>query len=223
MRIFRSAMGGAWDWLDRRVGLTPLIEKNLTMKLVPNDLSMWGCFGGLTLFVFIVQVISGAFLMMYYHPTPDEAFESVQFIRHHVGQGWIVHRVHSVAANVMIVFVIIHFLRVLYKRIYQNPRELHWISGVLLLGLTFFMGFTGYILPWSQLGYWAANIGTEIPSAIPLIGDKIVLWVRGGPELNELTLSRFYSMHVFILPAAIVALMAWHFAMIRATGCADEL
>jgi quinol-cytochrome oxidoreductase complex cytochrome b subunit len=223
MRIFRTGVGRSWEWLDRRYGLTPIIEKNLSTKLVPNNLSMWGCFGGLTFFVFILQVITGAYLMIYYHPTPEEAFESVQFIRHHVGQGWIVHRVHSVGSNVMVVFVLIHFLRVLYKRVYQNPRELHWVSGVALLAMTLFMGFTGYILPWTQQGYWAAKIGTEIPSAIPLIGDQIVLWIRGGPELNELTLSRFYALHVFILPGTIIAFLAWHFAMIRATGCADQL
>ena len=223
MRLIRSTLVGCWEWLDRRCGLTPIIEKNLTMKLVPNNISMWGCFGGLTLFVFLLQIITGAYLMIYYQPTPEAAFESVQFIRHHVGQGWIVQRLHAVGANVMIVFVLIHFLRVLYKRVYQNPRELHWVSGVMLMLLTMFMGFTGYILPWTQLGFWAAKIGTEIPSAFPIVGDQIVLWVRGGPQLNELTLSRFYALHVFILPGSIIALMGWHFAMIRATGCADEL
>lgn len=223
MKGWNSIYSLPWTWLNDRFDLQPLLEKNLTKKQIPKDISYLSCFGGLSLFAFLILAVTGIFLMFYYKPTPEEAYASVLFIKHNIPMGWLIQRAHSVSANVMIVLVMVHMARVFYKRVYQNPRELHWISGVFLLIFTFFMGFTGYILPWSQTGFWAATIGTEIPSAIPWIGEIMVEWVRGGKQINEISLIRFYAIHVALLPLSLAAFMGLHFTMIRRTGIAENL
>ena len=160
--------------LDERFNLTPVIEKNLTKKMVPRTLSWAGCFGGLAFLLFLVQVFTGMLLLIYYKPDAAQAWDTVTFIKSNVPMGWLVQRVHTVGANVMICLVIMHFARVAFYQIFRKPRELHWVSGVCLMLLTTMMAFTGYLLPWTQLSYWGAKVGTEIPSAVPLLGDSIV-------------------------------------------------
>ncbi len=212
-----------WGWLDERFGLQPLLEKNVTRKLVPCTLSWSGCFGGLSLLTFLVQVFTGMLLLMYYKPTPVAAWDSVMFIKSNVPMGWLVQRIHAVAANLMIVLVFMHMARVAYFKIYRKPRELHWISGVVLLTLTLGLAFTGYLLPWTQLSYWGAKVGTEIPGGVPFVGDLIVLWLRRGKSISGETLGFFFSLHIWILPAIISLFMFMHFAMIRRTGISRPL
>ncbi len=212
-----------YGWLDRRYGLQPLLEKNITKKQVPKHLSWAACFGGLAFFTFLVQVFTGALLMMYYKPHPEQAFDSVMYIKSNVPMGWLIQRVHAVSANVMIVLVLLHMSRVAYKRIFHPPRELHWVTGVLLLILTMFMAFTGYLLPWTQLSFWGAKVGTEILSAVPWIGPDMVLWVRRGHGITGDTLGFFYAVHVAILPGIIGLFLAGHFFMIRRTGISEPL
>ena len=212
-----------YGWFDDRYHLTPLIEKNVTKKQVPRTLSWAGCFGGLSLLVFLVQVFTGMLLLMYYKPQPDGAWDSVTFIKSNVPMGWLVQRIHAVGANLMIVLVCMHMARVAYFKIYRKPRELHWISGVVLFSLTLGLAFTGYLLPWTQLSYWGAKVGTEIPGAVPVIGEEIVRWVRRGETISGETLGFFFSLHIWILPATISAFMGMHFAMIRRTGISRPL
>lgn len=223
MKIIVGIREHVLDFLDERFGFREVLEKNLTKKLVPKKLTWFGCFGGLALVMFILQVGTGVFLMMYYRSTPDEAFSSVQMIKEEVPYGWLIQRLHSVGSNVMIILVMLHMLRVLYKGIYKSPRELHWVSGMILLFMTTVMGFTGYALPWTQLSYWAATVGTEMPGAIPFIGEMLVHFTRGGPQLSGVTLTRFYALHVVGIPAIMLMFMGAHFVMIRRTGICTPL
>lgn len=223
MRPLQRLGRGAAGWLDERFDLKPLIEKNVTTKQVPRTLSWAGCFGGLAFLTFLVQVFTGMLLLMYYKPTPDTAWDSVTFINSNVPMGWLVRRIHVVGANLMIVLVVMHMARVAYFKIFRKPRELHWISGVVLFGLTLGLAFTGYLLPWTQLSYWGAQVGTEIPGALPWIGEAFVVWLRRGDNITGDTLGFFFSLHVWVLPATIVMFMLAHFAMIRRTGISRPL
>jgi quinol-cytochrome oxidoreductase complex cytochrome b subunit len=216
-------VNGVFDWFDRRYRLVPLIEKNVTKKQVPRTLSWAACFGGLSLLTFLVQVFTGILLLMYYKPHPAAAWDSVTFIKSQVTMGWLVQRIHAVAANLMIALVFMHMLRVAYFKIYRAPRELHWVSGVALAGFTSMMAFTGYLLPWTQLSYWGAKVGTEIPGAVPIVGQGIVEWVRRGASISGDTLGFFFALHIWVLPAVMVAFMLAHFAMIRRTGISRPL
>lgn len=219
MRILKRIFG----WFDERYELTPLIEKNVTHKKVPRTLGWGACFGGLAFLTFMVQVFTGMLLLMYYKPHPEAAWDSVTFIKSNVTMGWLVQRIHAVGANVMIVLVFMHMARVAYFKIFRKPRELHWISGVLLLVLTTTLAFTGYLLPWTQLSYWGAKVGTEIPGAVPIIGQDIVEWVRRGKAISGETLGFFFALHIWVLPAVIVGFMGMHFVMIRRTGISRPL
>ncbi len=212
-----------YAFFDKRYHVTPLLEKNVTKKPVPRTLGWAGCFGGLALFTFLIQVFTGALLLMYYKPDPARAWDSVTFIKSNVPMGWLIQRIHAVGANIMILLVMLHMARVAYYKIFRPPRELHWVSGVLLFLLTTALAFTGYLLPWTQLSYWGAKIGTEIPGAVPGIGDAIVTWVRRGRVIGPETLGFFFSLHIWILPAIISGIMGLHFAMIRRTGIAKPL
>jgi ubiquinol-cytochrome c reductase cytochrome b subunit len=212
-----------FGWLDQRYGLTPLIELEVTRKQVPRTLGWAACLGGLSLLTFLVQVFTGMLLLMYYKPDPNSAWDSITFVKSNVSMGWLVQRIHTVGANLMIVLVLMHMARIAYYKVYRSPRELHWISGVVLAGLTTAMAFTGYLLPWTQLSYWGAKVGTEIPGAVPVIGSQLVEWVRRGKNISGETLGFFFAMHVWILPAIISGFMAMHFAMIRRTGISRPL
>ena len=209
--------------LDDRYDLTPVIEKNVTRKWVPRTLGWAACFGGLTLLIFLIQVFTGILLLTYYKPDPARAWDSVTFIKSNVSMGWLIQRVHAVGANTMIVLAMMHMARVAYYKIYRAPRELHWVSGTILLGLTMILAFTGYLLPWTNLSYWGASVGTEIPGAIPVVGEQIVAWARRGPTISGETLGFFFAMHIWVLPATAVGFMGMHFAMIRRTGISKPL
>lgn len=219
MKWFTSVYRG----LDERYALTPLLEKNLTKKWVPRTLGWAGCFGGLAFLLFTVQVFTGILLLIYYKPDPTRAWDSVTFIKSNVPMGWLIQRIHTVGANMMIVLALMHMGRIAYYRIYRAPRELHWVSGATLLGLTMFLAFTGYLLPWTNLSYWGAAVGTEIPSAVPVVGEQIVTWLRRGPTISGETLGFFFAMHVAVLPIITVAFLGMHFAMIRRTGISKPL
>ncbi len=218
-RLIRSV----YAWFDRRYRVTPLVEKNVTKKWVPRTLGWAACFGGLSFLLFLIQVSTGILLLVYYKPDPAQAWDSVTFIKSNVTMGWLIQRIHTVGANIMIVLVMMHMARIAYLKIYRSPRELHWVSGVFLLGLTLFLAFTGYLLPWTNLSYWGAAVGTEIPGAVPWVGEAIVVWARRGPTISGETLGFFFALHVWLLPATAVAFMGMHFVMIRRTGISRPL
>lgn len=176
--------------------------------------------GSATLFLLIVQVLTGIFLAFYYVPSPEHAYHSVVQITEELPLGWLVRGMHKWAAHLVVVLVVLHLLRVLFMAAYKYPRELTWVAGVFLLLVVLAFGFTGYLLPWDQRAYWATVVGTHIASYAPLVGDFIMKLLRGGPEVGVRTLGRFYAFHTLFLPAFLVGLAAAHLAMVIKQGIA---
>jgi cytochrome b6 len=205
-------------WLDARIGLADL-EKLAHKKRVPvHRHTVWYYFGGMTLFLFAVQVTTGILLLLYYRPSAEEAYESVQFLMADVEFGWLVRSIHSWAANLMVFTVFVHLFSVLLLKAYRPPREVTWMSGVALLALTLGFGFTGYLLPWNELAYFATKVGTEITGAVPVIGRFLLRLLRGGDEVTGATLTRFYGIHVAILPALTTLLLGLHLYLVQRHG-----
>jgi cytochrome b6 len=218
MATGKARSGRLWLWLDQRVGLADL-EKLARKKEVPvHRHSIWYYLGGMTLFLFVVQVSTGILLLLYYRPSAEEAYESVQFLMAEVQFGWLVRSIHAWAANLMILTLFVHLFSVLLLKAYRPPREITWFSGMGLLGLAMAFGFTGYLLPWNELAYFATKVGTEITGAVPLIGPFAARLLRGGDEVTGATLTRFYGIHVAILPATAVALLGLHLYLVQRHG-----
>jgi cytochrome b6 len=206
------------QWLDERVGWSGLAEQ-LEHKTVPTHRhSYWYYFGGVTLFLFGVQVVTGALLLLYYRPSANEAFESVQYIMTQVEFGWLVRSVHSWAANLMVLTAFAHMFSVLFLGAYRRPRELTWVSGMLLLGLVLAFGFSGYLLPWNELAFFATKVGTEMVAKLPLIGQQLMVFIRGGEDVTGATLTRFYALHVVVLPALTTMLILFHLLLVQRHG-----
>ena len=184
-------------------------------KPLPPHVSWWHTFGSLALFLLANQIVTGLLLMVYYRPTSDHAFESIRFIQTEVPAGWLIRGLHAWGAALMICMLILHMIRVFVMGGYKKPRELTWVTGVLLLGVTVTFGFTGYLLPWNQLSYWATTVGTEVARAVPFVGNDIALMLRGGEGVSGETLGRFYVLHVAVLPWAIVGLVSIHLFLMR--------
>jgi cytochrome b6 len=211
-------MAGLRAWFAERAPIAEIVDA-LRHKRVPRHrYSLFYYAGGVTLFLFIVQVVSGALLLMYYRPSAGEAYESVQFIMARVPFGWLVRSIHAWSANLMVGAVFVHLFSVLFLKAYRRPRELTWMSGVVLAGLVLAFGFTGYLLPWNQLAYFATRVGTDIPSAIPWIGEPLVHLLRGGRDVTGGTLTRFFGVHVAILPGIATVLLAVHLLLVQRHG-----
>ena len=213
-----SPVASVRDWFHERFPLHDLIALAQKKKVPVHRYSYWYFLGGMTLFLFGVQVLTGGLLLMYYRPGADEAFESVQFIMTQVQFGWLVRSVHSWSANLLVFMAFAHLFSVLFLRSYRKPRELTWVSGILLLFLMLGFGFSGYLLPWNTLSYFATKVGTEIPAQIPIIGRPVMLFLRGGEDITGSTLTRLYGFHVAILPAVATLLIGVHLALIQWFG-----
>jgi cytochrome b6 len=206
------------NWFDERFAGDGLIEM-LQHKVVPkHHLSYWYFLGGMTLFLFLIQVFTGILLLLYYRPSANEAFESVQYITTQVQFGWLIRSVHSWSANLMVFMAFAHMFSVVFLRSYRKPRELTWLSGVLLLFLSMAFGFSGYLLPWNELAFFATKVGTEVPGQIPLIGKWIMIFLRGGEEVTGATLTRFFGFHVAVLPGITTVLLALHLGLVQKFG-----
>jgi quinol-cytochrome oxidoreductase complex cytochrome b subunit len=203
-------------WLDERLGLTT-IYKTVLDRPVPK-VNWWFTLGSASLFLFVMQAVTGIFLSVYYVPSPDHAYDSIQYIMNGVAFGWLIRGIHHWGASLMVLVVFIHMLRTFYFAAYKYPREVTWITGVVLLLATLGMGFTGYLLPWNQRSYWATTVGTEIPGTAPIIGPLITRILRGGAELSALTLARFFSVHIWFIPALIVATIGVHLYLVIRLG-----
>jgi cytochrome b6 len=205
-------------WLEERVPVAPLRE-NLSHKTVPaHRYTVCYYLGSMTLFFFMVQVVTGILLMLYYRPSAGEAFESVEFLMTTVPFGWLIRSIHSWSANLMVFFAFLHLATVYWMKAYRPPRELTWVTGCVLLFLAMGFGFSGYLLPWNQLAFFATKVGTDIAGAVPLIGDTLLRFLRGGDQVTGGTLSRFYGWHVAILPAITVMLLGLHLIMVQIQG-----
>ena len=211
-------MGRFRSWLEERLPLSDALDA-LRHKSVPHHrYSVWYYFGGITLFLFVIQVGTGALLLLYYRPSAAEAYESVQFIMTRVPFGWLVRSVHVWSANLMVASAFAHFFSVLFLHAYRRPRELTWMSGVVLLLLTLAFGFTGYLLPWNEVSFFATRVGTDIAAGVPVIGQSLVRFLRGGNDVTGATLTRLFGFHVAILPAMATTLIALHLLLIQRHG-----
>ena len=208
----------ARQWLEERVGLSQITDF-LAHKTVPvHKLSYWYFLGGITLFLFMVQVATGMLLLLYYRPTSNEAFESVQYIVTQVRFGWLVRSIHSWSANLMVLTAMAHMFSVLFLGAHRKPRELTWVSGMVLLFLVLGFGFSGYLLPWNTLAYFATKVGTDMVKQVPVIGKPMMIFLRGGEEVSGATLTRFFGFHVALLPGITTLLIGVHLALIQRLG-----
>jgi cytochrome b6 len=211
------------EWVDERYNVVEPLGKILA-KPVPRFATHWMyCLGGITFLLFAIQGVTGTLLAFYYKPTPQEAFASIQFIENEVRFGAAIRAIHHWSANGMVVMVIAHMVRVFLTGAFKSPREFNWISGVLLFVITLAFGLTGYLLPWDQRAFWATTVSSGIAGGIPQIGDLALVFLRGGWEVTAITLSRFYALHVLVLPLSIVVLLFMHFWMVRRLGIARPL
>jgi cytochrome b6 len=206
------------NWLDERFGWDLLIAP-LRKKTVPlHRLSYWYFLGGITLFLFMVQVLTGILLLLYYRPGANEAFESVQYIMTQVQFGWLIRSIHSWSANLMIFTAFAHMFSVLFLKAYRKPRELTWVSGMILLFLVLGFGFSGYLLPWNTLAFFATKVGTEITGQVPVVGKPLMVFLRGGEDVTGATLTRFFGFHVAVLPGLATLLILLHLLLVQRLG-----
>jgi quinol-cytochrome oxidoreductase complex cytochrome b subunit len=205
-------------WLDERIPLGPLREAALHKTVPVHRYSVFYYLGGMTLFFFGVQVVTGILLMLYYRPAPDGAFESVEFLMTTVPFGWLLRSIHSWSANLMIFFAFVHLASVYFMKAYRRPRELTWISGCVALFLALGFGFSGYLLPWNQLSFFATRVGTDIAGVVPGVGTWFLRFLRGGDRITGGTLSRFYGWHVAILPALMTLFLGLHVLLVQTLG-----
>jgi len=211
------------DWIDERIDLSE-VRHFVAEKGVPvHTQKVWYYLGGMTLFLFVVQVFTGILLLLYYRPSSAEAYESVQFIVTQVQFGWLIRNVHSWSANLLIGLAFAHFFSVFFLKSYRKPRELTWVSGILLLFLMLGFGFSGYLLPWNELSFFATKVGTGIAGAVPFIGHFSLRLLRGGDDVTGATLSRFYGLHVAVLPAITTALVGLHLLFVQRQGMSVPL
>lgn len=223
MSSSQSRRSGLASWLDDRLGISGAVEF-LRHKTVPvHRYSVWYYFGGVSLFLFGLQVASGLLLLIYYKPTPEAAFESVRFIEAQVPFGWLIRSLHSWSANLMVLTVLVHMFSVFFLKAYRPPRELTWLTGVALLGLTMGFGFSGYLLPWNELAFFATKVGTDIAGSVPVVGDVLLRYLRGGEDVSGATLTRFFGWHVALLPVLFFAVLGLHLLLVQRLGMSQPL
>jgi quinol-cytochrome oxidoreductase complex cytochrome b subunit len=204
------------NWLDDRLAWRKVWE-GIFLRKIPKVNWLY-TLGSATLFLAFLQVFTGILLTIYYVPTPDHAYDSVQYITTQVPAGWLVRGLHHWGASAMVVLTVLHMLRVILYGAYKFPREVTWFTGVFLLLVVIGFGFTGYLLPWDQKAYWATIVGTRIAGVAPLVGDWVLLIMRGGEELSAVTLARFYGVHIWVLPAALILLTLFHMYLVIRHG-----
>ncbi|HVV57187.1 MAG TPA: cytochrome b N-terminal domain-containing protein [Gaiellaceae bacterium] len=205
------------DWLEERSGLVGATRYFL-FRNVPSDINWFQTLGSATLTAFLVQALTGSILAMYYKPDANSAYASIQNITNDVWAGWLVRGMHRWGASVFIILMFMHMGRVFLFGAYKYPRELNWIIGVLLLAMGLGEGFTGYLLPWDQTAYWATVVGININGTAPFLGPFLAQFLQGGTYINPDTLSRFYAIHMLLIPGAIAALIGLHLYLVVRLG-----
>ncbi len=206
-------------WIEQRTGLVGQVSDFLTED-VPGGASYWYVFGSATIFAMILQIVTGIFLTFYYAPSTASAWESTNYIYHNVPFGSFVISVHFWGATAMIALLFMHLLQVLLWGAYKAPREIMWVLGVLLMVITLVLGLTGYLLPWDMNAYFASQVAINIASSVPIVGNITQQFLSGGPGMGTLTINRFFGLHVWLMPAALVLLTAGHLAIFRHNGSA---
>jgi cytochrome b6 len=205
-------------FLNERLGLD-VLQALAHKKRVPiHGCSPFYYLGGMALFLFLVQIVTGVLLSLYYKPSPDQAFESVRAIMTEVDFGWLIRSAHSWSANLLIGVLFLHLLTAYLMRAYRRPREMTWVTGVLLLGVFLAFGFSGYLLPWNELAFFATRVGTAIVGVVPVVGDDLLLLARGGEDVTGDTLARFYALHIIVFPLVAFALLGMHLFLVQKHG-----
>src|SRR5215210_5083436 len=204
-------------WVDERTAATPFLTGMLLRK-VPKGTNWFYTLGSATMFAFVVQALTGVFLAMYYTPSPVEAYASITHLTNDVWMGEFVRGMHKWGASVMVILVFVHMARTFFFGAYKYPRELNWVIGVVLLILTMVMGFTGYLLPFDQRSYWATIVGVNINGTGPLVGPYLSDFLQAGPEFGATTLSRFYAIHMLLIPGLIAGLIGAHLYLVAKLG-----
>ena len=216
-------MGRLQEFLKKRYDLGPFKDL-LTHKTVPvHRHTFWYYWGGATLILVVFQIISGVLLLLYYRPTTQEAFSSVRFLMTRVQFGWLIRSVHVWSANLVIFSAMVHLVSTFFLKAYRMPRELTWVSGSLLFFLLMGFGFTGYLLPWNTLAFFATKVGTQIAGTVPVIGPIIQTILRVGGDVSDVTLTRFFWLHVAVLPLCLLGVLGLHLFMIQLQGMSKPL
>ena len=204
-------------WVDERMGVTGFLSGMLYRK-VPKGTNWFYTLGSATLFAFVAQAVTGVFLAMYYTPSPTEAYSSITYITNDVFLGEFVRGMHKWGASLMIILIFLHMGRVFFFGAYKYPRELNWVIGVVLLILTMVMGLTGYLLPFDQRSFWATIVANNITATGPLLGPYLADFLRAGAEFEATTISRFYAVHMLLVPGLIIALIGAHLYLVVKLG-----
>lgn len=213
----KSIANNVYGWMDERLGISELAAFARKKTVPAHAYSFWYYWGGISLFLFLVQCFTGVLLLVYYRPGAD-AYESVRQITFVMHFGWLIRSAHSWSANLMIFAIMVHMFSVFFMKAYRKPREFGWFSGMALLALATLFGFSGYLLPMDELSYFATKVGLQIPTAIPWIGPAIAGMLRGGPDVSEFTVQRFFALHVVVLPAIFVPLLGFHLWLVQKHG-----
>jgi cytochrome b6 len=216
-------MHGLTDFIQNRIDLTPIREWYTHKQVPQHKHSFWYYFGGLALFLITLQMITGILLAFYYSPTPATANESVKYIMEKVHYGWLIRSIHFWGANFLIAVVLVHMFSAFFMKAYRKPRELMWVVGVLLLGIVLAFAFTGYLLPWTTLSYFATKVGVNMPMVIPGVGGFVSRIMQGGEDVGAGTLTRMFTLHVVILPMLALLLVSLHVLLSQVFGSSVPL
>lgn len=216
-----GAAGRLNEWVNARFPLQKLLSEHITEYYASKNLNFWYGFGVLSMFVLVIMIVSGIFLTMSYKPSATEAFASVEYIMRDVEYGWLIRYIHSTGASAFFVVVYLHMFRALLYGSYKKPRELVWILGMLIYLALMAEAFFGYMLPWGQMSYWGAQVIISLFGALPLIGEPLVEWIRGDFFISDITLNRFFALHVIALPLVLVFLVVLHIIALHEVGSSN--
>ena len=205
-------------WIDARFPMTKLWEEQWGKYVAPKNFNFWYYFGSLAAFVLVLQIVTGIFLAMSYKPDATKAFESIEYIMRDVSGGWLIRYMHSTGASAFFVVVYLHMFRALLYGSYRSPRELLWIIGCFIYLMLMAEAFFGYLLPWGQMSYWGAQVIVNLFSTVPFIGDDLGIWIRGDYTISDVTLNRFFALHVAAIPLLLLILVAVHLMALHEVG-----
>ncbi|MFQ5750197.1 MAG: cytochrome bc complex cytochrome b subunit, partial [Planctomycetota bacterium] len=215
-------MGALARWLKERIPVSGNQLREMTNEPVPHHLKRWWfCLGGTPAYLFVVQIVTGILLAIYYKPAPQTAYDSVRYITDQAAYGWFLRGLHKWGATLMIAAVILHQMRVFFTGAYRKPREINWMVGMFLLVCTLMLGFTGYSLVYEQLSYWGATVSANITGTVPFVGGFFKRLLIGGEVYNDRTLSRFFILHAAVLPVTMLLLLSIHITLIRLQGITE--
>jgi len=216
--VTESGGSGLLAWIDARFPLSKMMREHATEYYAGKNFNFWYVFGVLAMVVLIIQLITGIFLTMNYKPAAADAFASVEYIMRDVEWGWLIRYMHSTGASAFFIVVYLHMFRGMLYGSYKKPRELLWLIGMLIYLALMAEGFFGYLLPWGQMSYWGAQVIISLFGALPVVGDPLVEWIRGDYNISDITLNRFFALHVIAVPLALVMLVVMHILALHETG-----